>query len=350
LKRALLLNDIWAAFDLAASPNGIPSGNREGAALQRRLARIIGRLRLENSAISALPDNYAEAVKSAAFDSDFDPEHPENPFLPPDLFDPNGPWVLIRDGRGEPAAPVHVQRLSGRSAFLVLVRCPGGREATLSYLKTLNLYPTPWLLKPAEIATSYPSHERVRWDPLRLDPSTPQFPEGTMVALVRQMMVLNEKLEPLPTSITQKVQFRVYKKIGGTRSGDPRTNFNARQVAYEFVMRRRDLLAGKSGGLQPVGPIEAEYQLIHRKLGLTRTKELQGLAVLSTCVSCHNGEGIFSVNSYRDFFTMTTNPQLLPSNDLSHERAAAGLWKMKQFDWGLLRGLLDAEASTSSSR
>jgi hypothetical protein len=47
---------------------------------------------------------------------------------------------------------------------------------------------------------------------------------------------------------------------------------------------------------------------------------------------------------------MTTNPQLLPSNGLSHERAAARLWKMKQFDWGLLRGLLDAEASTASSR
>lgn len=346
LKRALLLNDIWAAFDFAASPNG----NREGAPLQRRLARIIGRLRLDDAAISALPDNYAEAVKSATFASDFDPGHPENPFLPPDLFDPNGPWVQIRDGRGELAAPVHVQRLSGRSAFLVFIRCPGGREATLSYLKTLNLYPTPWVFKPAEIATIYPSHEQVRWDPLRLDPSTPQFPEGTIVALVRQMMVINEKLEPVPTSITEKVQFRVYKKIGGTWSGDPRTNFNARQVAYEFVMRRRELLAGKPGGLLPVGPDEAEHQLITRMIGLPRAKELQGPVVLSTCVTCHSGDGIFSVHSYRRSFTMTTNPQLLPSNDLDYERAEAGRWKMKQFNWGLLRGLLAVEAPTPSSR
>jgi hypothetical protein len=122
LKRALLLNDIWAAFDLAASP----IGNREGAPLQRRLARIIGRLRLDDAAISALPDNCADAVKSATFASDYDAEHPENPFLPADLVDANGPWVQIRDGRGELVAPAHVENLSGRSTFLVFIRCPGG--------------------------------------------------------------------------------------------------------------------------------------------------------------------------------------------------------------------------------
>jgi hypothetical protein len=92
-----------------------------------------------------------QAVKSATFTTDFDPEHPDRAFLPPDLFDAKGQWVEIgEDGLGR-VAPFHISMLSVRSVFRVFIRCPGGRHATLSYLETLNLYPTPWALKPAEI-------------------------------------------------------------------------------------------------------------------------------------------------------------------------------------------------------
>ena len=123
LKRALLQNDVWAAFDLATSPKVGASG----MLLRRRLARVIERLHLKSSQISGLPDNYAQAVESAAFAADFDPEHPDRAFLPPDLLDPKGPWVEIgADGLGA-VAPVHVEMLSGRSVFRVFIRCPGGR-------------------------------------------------------------------------------------------------------------------------------------------------------------------------------------------------------------------------------
>jgi hypothetical protein len=113
LRRALLQNDVWAAFDLATSPEVGASG----VLLRRRLARVIEQLRLKSSQISGLPDNYAQAVKSAAFATDFDPEHTDRAFLPPDLLDPKGRWVEVgEDGLGA-VAPFHVEMLSGRSVF-----------------------------------------------------------------------------------------------------------------------------------------------------------------------------------------------------------------------------------------
>jgi len=137
LKRALLLNDLWAAFDLAASPQGSPTG----AAVRGRLARVIGRMAMTRAAIVSLPNNYAQAVKSGQFAVDFDPEHPERPFLPPDLFDTTGPWVEIGEEALGAVAPFHVELLDGRFRLQSLIRCPGGREATLSYLETLTYFP-----------------------------------------------------------------------------------------------------------------------------------------------------------------------------------------------------------------
>jgi hypothetical protein len=345
LRRALLQNDVWAAFDLATGPNV----EAEGASLRRDLARVIRRLRLQSSQISSLPDNYAQAVKSAAFATDFDPEHPDRAFLPPDLLDAQGQWVEIGEDGVGPVAPFHVEMLSGRSVFRVFIRCPGGRQATLSYLETLNLYLTPWALKPADIATQYPSRVKVRWNPLRFDPATPQFPAGTIVALVRQMMVINEVLKPVTTSITQKVQFRVFKDIGKPGQVQDFGEFNNHQLVYELVMRRRDILAGRAGGFHPVTQDETEYQLTTILEGGSREARLRGPVVLATCVRCHSLNGIFSVNTYSGFLngvspaSAKTNPQLLPGTSIGYQARATSDWKMSQFDWGLLRGLLEAD-------
>jgi hypothetical protein len=346
LTRALLLNDVWAAFDLAATP----AVGAEGPSLRRRLARAIERLRMQSSRISALPDNYAQAVKSATFATDFDPEHPDRAFLPPDLLDATGQWVEIGQDALGAVAPFHVEMLSGRSVFRVFMRCPGGRQATLSYLEALNLYLTPWALKPAEIATQYPSHAKVRWDPLRVDPSTPQFPPGTIVALVRQMMVNNDDLKPVPTSITQKVQFRVFKDVGEPGRVNGPGDFNTHQLVYELVMRRHDIVAGRAGGFHPVTQDETEYQLTTLPMGGSRAALLGGPVVLSTCRRCHSSNGIFSVNTYasRIFPAFSpgfakSNPQLLPATSIGYQANATADWKTRQFDWGLLRGLVEAD-------
>jgi hypothetical protein len=337
LKRALLLHDVWAAFDLAA--------RSERHVLRRRLASVVGRLRMRDQAIASLRDNYAEAVKSGKFDKDFDPAHPDKAFLPPDLFDMNGPWVQIGESGLGLVAPVHVEALSGRSAFRVFIRCPGGRKTTLAYLERLNLYRTPWAHKPAEIGITYPDERRVRSEP-RLDPATPQFPEGTVVALLRKMAVINDKLEPVMTPITQSVQFRVFRKVSADEYRDWRAGFADSQHVFEVTMRRRDLLAGRSGGLHQVAPEEAEYQLIGGLHG-PRAVQLRGSVVLSTCARCHSANGIFSVNTYtgglRSVSRRTINPQLLPADNADYQGRATMEWKMQQFEWGLLRGLLERE-------
>jgi hypothetical protein len=346
IAQALLLSDVWAAFDLAVSGVNGPASQP----IERGLARVIGRLRMQESAISHLPDNYAQAVQSGQFASDFDPSHPNQPFLPADLFDPGGPWVQIQDGgRGGLVTPFHTALLSGRSVFLVFIRCPGGRPATLSYLQTLDLYPTPFEPDPSDIGTSHPSGQKVRMNPLRLNRMTPQFPEGTIVALVRQMVVINEQLQPVPTSITQQAQFRVYRSVGvpPTRTA---AAFDTRQQVYEFVMRRKDLLSGGTGGLHSIAPGQAEYDLMP---GEFRPVGLAGPPVLTNCGRCHFQDGIFSVGSYDRGvnglgFDGTFNPQLLPAGSVpsDDERTATVHWKQEQFNWGLLRGLLEAEVTS----
>ena len=338
LQQALLLNDVWTAFDIAAL--------REAAPVQRQLARVVERLLMPAAAIATLPDNYAQAVKSGVFAKDFDPAHPEVPFLPEDLLDSKGPWVEIGESGVGPVASSHVAEFSGRSAFRVFIRCPGGRTATLAYLDALNLFPTPFDLGPAATATRVATQESVRWDPLLLSASTPQFPEGTVVALVRQMVVIDDKFQPVPTPITQTVQLRVYRKIGGTPAASVRADVEATQSVYEFVLRRRDLLTGQPGGLHAMNPGEQEYRLASVPSDGSRERLLTGPVVLSTCGRCHQSRGIFSVNSYTRMLSgRTTNPQLLPSGNPDYQRAATVGWKMQQFNWGLLRGLHEGMSS-----
>jgi hypothetical protein len=341
--RALMLNDVWTAFDIAAR---FPQRDSE---LESRLAAVIGRLRLSASELSELQNNYAAAVKAGTFAADFDPQHSEATFLPPDLFDPNGPWVQI-GAEGWVLAPAHVRMVSGRSAFLVFIRCPGGRQATLDYLQRLNLHPTPFLPNTAALGTEFSGDgaptRSVRMNVLRLDPDTPQFPDGTIVALVRQMMAIDVRSEPVLTPITQKVQFRVYRHVP---KRDEKEDASApSQSVHELVMRRRNLLAGKSGGLVPVTAQERENQGLLRPMVEGDAAYFTGPVVMRTCRLCHGGDGIFSVQSYSRMFESRMGdapsiPQLLPVRDAAEQGDATKWWKKTQFDWGLLQGFLAAE-------
>ena len=92
LKRAILQRDLWAVFDWTAEPGATTREAQGGRrppprrALQLRLARCIQRLALTAEQIKGLPDNYAAAVASRAFAENYDPDHPERPFLPPIFF------------------------------------------------------------------------------------------------------------------------------------------------------------------------------------------------------------------------------------------------------------------------
>jgi hypothetical protein len=119
-------------------------------------------------------------------------------------------------------------------------------------------------------------------------------------------------------------------------------------------MRRRDLLAGRDGGLHSVTPDETEYQLTSIPMGVSREAHLRGVVVLSTCVRCHSSNGIFSVNAYGHSLndqpqiadSLNSNPQLLPATSIGYQGNATADWKTHQFDWGLLRGLLEADVAS----
>ena len=120
---------------------------------------------------------------------------------------------------------------------------------------------------------------------------------------MRTNIVIDDKLEPVPTAVTQKVQFRVYQEVGP-----------ATAAPFEFVLRRHDLLGEGAVGLHAVAPGEAEYQLTTIPMGVSRAQLLSGPVVLSTCARCHSADGIFSVNSYTSPFSPDrANPQLLPA-------------------------------------
>jgi hypothetical protein len=338
LPRALLQHEAWTTFDhtLLRTHDELPAQRK---ALRARLAKIIALLALKDSDIARLPDNYADAVKSGAFPRDFDPANPDKTFLPGDLFDSKGPWVEISDDRGQSVAPVHVQSLQGRSIFRIFIRCPGERKETLAYMQKLNLHTTPWALEPAMIATTHLGNE-IRWDPLRMDRKTPQFPEGTMIALVRQMVLIDDKLQLRSSRITQSIQLRVFRSIGeGFILSEPEQA--KAQAFFELNMRRGELLAGKAGGLHAVAKDDVEYQLFPIGGGNNETREshLRGSAGMKACVTCHSANGIFSVRTY----ARGTNPQLFPAPHSDHSTEHSLSRKRERFDWGVLRGMLEAE-------
>lgn len=239
VKRAVMQRDLWAMFDWAAYPYGnfysdsIPT--RTGS-LQERLAKAIRLLAPSRAEAESLPDTYTRAVKSKAFPTAFDPAMPDNPFLAPDPFDPDGPWVCVTGPRdlAMPVASEHARVFAGRSVFLIFVRLPEGRKATLAYLDRLNMFSKPWKV------------------PLReLNPEVPQFPASTQVALVRQMMVVTDDGKPTPTPVIESVQFRTYREILPPEK-DTEVHARKAQGFVELELRRAELFAGRNGGLHAI--------------------------------------------------------------------------------------------------
>ena len=322
LRKALLQRDLWALFDSfadpiwswwwAGRPNPSPSEfPRERRALQSRLARILPRLALSREQIRQLPDNYADAVKAGTMPAAFDPERKGAAFLPRDLWQADGPWVLLGEHGDQPLAAEHTRFFGGRSAFLVFLRLPGGRRQTLDYVKRLS-----------DVA-----------DKTGVYDASPQFPPWTQVALVRRTLLLDDQGDIIPTRLTETVQVRVYL--------DPKqqlTRDNAAKVQtfIEHRLRRRDLLAGKAGGLSLAGARERERAEL---LSLGGNIESGREPILASCASCHGSPGIESVNSYMGPFRSRRGRASLEATTVAEEERETVNWKKTQYTWGLLEGL-----------
>ena len=360
VKRAMLQRDLWAVFDWTVERSsdrvGEPAYGKEREELQTRLAEVLRRLALTSEQIHALPCNYERAVASGEFAKEYDPKHRDRPYLPPDLFDPRGPWVQISPQSAgyepEPAAASHAHTFS-RSSFLIFLRLPGGRKATFDYLQTLWAFREPWIPRPD---SGNPEHDQTA-----LNLNLPQFPAGTQVALVRQMMLFDNRGNLRGAPITESVQLRVYRAITTIQApvNDLRqASEMSRQDFYEIRLSRPQLFANKAGGLRATGRDEKEFAIFgffgaDEGASNQRTRLDQYPPILETCFQCHRGAGINSLNS---------RGKLLKPYWLEHDLPAGAYdpgnkwwegdqdtgWKQNRYEWGLLNGYWRSRTATNA--
>jgi hypothetical protein len=337
LKRAMLQRDLWAIFDWLSIVDDHRSEREE---MQAKLAEAVRRLALSAEQIKRLPDNYAGAIRAKAFATDYQREKPENAFLPAELLQPGSPWVLIGDARGRISAPSHVHStpFQGRSTFLVFIRLPGGRDASLGYLQELKKFPRPWI---------YNTGRSRDVEPLVPNPELPQFPVGTQTALVRRLILIDDQGNLTPTNITESAQLRVYRAIPpGTEILEDEAR--STQDVFEFALDRQKLFKGEAGGLRAVLPGEKHFSLF-RAHGIDwfekmeDPENLQGL-VLSSCATCHASPGIHSFLSFseRRFGASMRTPEFVEST-IANEESMTASDKSRRYEWGLLRGMWQAK-------
>jgi hypothetical protein len=178
-KRAILQRDLWAILDWADQPD-LPH-QAERRELMARLATIIRHLAFAPDELAHLPDTYVRALENHEFPATYDPAKPNQAFLPPDLFDPSGPWVCLGAPDHDLAAPLHDSSFTARSVFFVFARLPGGRAATIAYFKQLAEMKFPLFVRMQVQGGLEPMEA---WNT-----QVPQFPVGTEFALIRKMVL-----------------------------------------------------------------------------------------------------------------------------------------------------------------
>lgn len=318
VRRAVFQNDLWAVFDWLATGSNADMAPRR--ALIQRVARVMRRVALPRKSIEALPDNYAAAVAAGAFAGAAAAPSIVDP--PIDLFSPAGPWVPI--GGTSPLAPQHTGE-QGRSAFIVMWNVPGGAPAARAYFEKLWTFPEPFV---ADRIASGDGELRAT-----TNPALPAIPDGTRIALVRKMLLVDDTGVIVPSNIVQSIQLRapLVPAFG------------------EVKMSRAALFAGKAGGLRAVGARDSEFLTFSAK-GMDPFEQktwhdpAKFRPLLETCATCHDTKfqpATASVLSLRGLL----KPRVLV--DSSHERwsrwftqpAVAAEAKSRTYEWGLLQGM-----------
>lgn len=347
IKRAMLQRDLWAVFDWSVQQfpaRDRPPYAKEKQELQARLAEVLRRLALTPEELKSLPDNYSQATASGAFAKEYDPANRQRPFLPPDLFDPHGPWVCIQPSPESDSgvAKMHIWSVSGRSSFLVFMKLPQGRKATIDYFQSLWNFPQPWVPGPTS------AHDQARENP-----DLPSFPAGTEVALVRRMTLFDNQGNLSASSITESVQIRVYRSITNMEERFLNGNMaevirNSGQDFFEFKLSRPQLFSGKNGGLRAILPDEKELSTFQTQ-GDDPLEGVHGrpafaekmLPEMQSCVWCHSGGGIRSLNSRSSLLKpnrLQQEPRNIDYGPIYWSDSAAIGWKARHYDWGLLNG------------
>lgn len=300
LRRAVFQRDLWAVFDWLAWQRDPFPGARE--VLKRRLVQIMKGVALSKEEIASLPDNYALALESKTYPTSFQAESPEAGFLPVDIFQQGSGWVTL--GReGGPVAMTHTEAFPffGRSVFLVFVRSPDGRDATLDFIESLNTDPHP-------VTAS-----------------------GSQVALVRRMLLIDDHGEIILSRLIETIQLR---------------HFALAQTFYEFELDRSCLFDGIGGGLIP------NHDLFMLFMGHGDVFESNGIPDLRAtipeiCKACHFQASHFDSGSTRSIISYSREPFSLPdkkppvlfASTLTDEAQTVIDWKHSHVTWTSLEEL-----------
>jgi hypothetical protein len=311
LKRAILQRDLWAIFVTVTDTKLSREPKRR--VLQKRLAQVMRTVALTEKEIDDLPNNLAATVRSQKFPQMWNFKMLPRPFLPGDLLKPNGPWVSLRN-RLRPdnlAAPIHVEATMGRSAFLLFLKLPDGRKATLDYVATL--------------------------ESLAPDTPVPQIPIGTHVALQRRMLLIDQTGTLRISPVTESLQMRVTREL-------------KQQDMYEYTLRRKRFFEGLTGGLRPT-PLEEENRFDLGFLGFELNRHLDPLderyktrrspVTMKTCIVCHGGPGIFS---FQSLFAGHFDRPPLGKGDPEDQVTSTIDRASETYTWGLLQGLWESKS------
>ncbi len=236
IQRALMQRHLWHVFDATIPFRWIADRSGEyiwgmshadrRAAVRPKVALRIKRLALTKAQILALPDTRAVTVESGSFTRHHDSEDAFKPFLAADLYSKESSWVGIDFGE-DPPAPFHQNKLRFRSAFLTFMRLPGGRVATLDYVK---------------------KGSRQKGD-------AKQFSVGTQFALIEQAFLISDEAEMILSPLIVSISLRAYLNVerSASKSGREPT-----QSVAEFVMQPRQLMRGDAV-MKAFGPSEIRF-------------------------------------------------------------------------------------------
>jgi hypothetical protein len=360
LKRVILQRDLWLVASWLSGRSDAESKKRLGL-----LAQVIQRLAPRSDQVAHLPDNYASAVASKKFAAEFDQANPERAYLPPDLFNPDGPWVCVgrTDGR---TAPTHLggslaimpeadQNPFTNSTFLVLLKLPAGREAALAFLKQLQVQPKP-------IFVTERSDEDGRFT-TRPNRDLPELPVGSELALVRRALLIEAQGQIVASQLTESVQVRITTSARIPQAdGGGLAEYPQRATVQEFQMRRADLFANSPIGLIDVSA-ERDHitgfsvRLQHDEFEVDRggTDERHAMQPFQPspltrrerCFQCHQVSNFFGTRSFQRTWNIDERLQdkslpMFPvaAMEVQAVETAAIKWKESQPGWSELRKLL----------
>jgi hypothetical protein len=167
--------------------------------------------------------------------------------------------------------------------------------------------------------------------PVDEEKSLRPLPDGSQVALVRRLLLPDDKGELRATPVTESVQLRIF----STRR---------EQHVVELTLDRAGLLSGR-GGLRAVEDKEVDYFGFHASGvgGVALDPFASGMPpkprpVLSSCRGCHRSDaGIFSLNTFG--LGMTQGYQGAARTTWTAQADGTVKLKKQSKSWGLLQGL-----------